>query len=42
MCPDRWKARFFSRPFLLGVGWSFGLVTGTAIVTNTTPLATRA
>jgi MFS family permease len=27
---------------LLGVGWSFGLVTGTAIVTNSTPLATRA
>ncbi|MFF3301717.1 MFS transporter [Streptomyces sp. NPDC002908] len=27
---------------LLGLGWSFGLVTGTAIVTNSTPLATRA
>ncbi|MEU0740868.1 MFS transporter [Streptomyces sp. NPDC006134] len=27
---------------LLGVGWSFGLVTGTAIVTDSTPLATRA
>ncbi|GGT95689.1 hypothetical protein GCM10010272_45550 [Streptomyces lateritius] len=27
---------------LLGVGWSFGLVTGTAIVANSTPLATRA
>ncbi|MGY0070226.1 MFS transporter [Streptomyces sp. QTS137] len=27
---------------LLGIGWSFGLVTGTAIVTNSTPLATRA
>ncbi|WP_405668304.1 MFS transporter [Streptomyces sp. NBC_01166] len=27
---------------LLGVGWSFGLVTGSAIVTNSTPLATRA
>ncbi|WP_307710208.1 MFS transporter [Streptomyces sp. V1I6] len=27
---------------LLGVGWNFGLVTGTAIVTNSTPLATRA
>ncbi|MFI2780277.1 MFS transporter [Streptomyces sp. ALB3] len=27
---------------LLGVGWSFGLVTGTAIVTNSTRLATRA
>lgn len=27
---------------LLGVGWSFGLVTGTAIVTDGTPLATRA
>ncbi|WP_309031015.1 MFS transporter [Streptomyces alfalfae] len=27
---------------LLGVGWSFGLVTGTAIVTNSAPLATRA
>ncbi|MFF8652934.1 MFS transporter [Streptomyces huasconensis] len=27
---------------LLGVGWNFGLVTGTAIVTDSTPLATRA
>jgi MFS family permease len=27
---------------LLGLGWSFGLVTGTAIVTNSTSLATRA
>ncbi|MFE0904767.1 MFS transporter [Streptomyces rochei] len=27
---------------LLGLGWSFGLVTGTTIVTNSTPLATRA
>ncbi|MFY7627483.1 MULTISPECIES: MFS transporter [Streptomyces] len=27
---------------LLGLGWSFGLVTGTAIVTNSTALATRA
>ncbi|MGW7079788.1 MFS transporter [Streptomyces sp. NPDC054866] len=27
---------------LLGVGWSFGLVTGTTIVTNSTPLASRA
>ncbi|GGV65966.1 putative MFS-type transporter YdeG [Streptomyces longisporoflavus] len=27
---------------LLGVGWNFGLVTGTAIVTNSTPLASRA
>ncbi|MFD3610411.1 MFS transporter [Streptomyces atroolivaceus] len=27
---------------LLGIGWSFGLVTGTAIVTDSTPLATRA
>ncbi|WP_345961626.1 MFS transporter [Streptomyces sp. BRB040] len=27
---------------LLGVGWSSGLVTGTAIVTDSTPLATRA
>ncbi|MFJ8697621.1 MFS transporter, partial [Streptomyces roseolilacinus] len=27
---------------LLGVGWSFGLVTGTTIVTDSTPLATRA
>ncbi|GAA1885613.1 MFS transporter [Streptomyces durmitorensis] len=27
---------------LLGVGWSFGLVTGTAIVTNSTSLTTRA
>lgn len=27
---------------LLGIGWSFGLVTGTAIVTNSAPLATRA
>ncbi|MFR9749763.1 MFS transporter [Nocardia sp. 004] len=27
---------------LLGLGWNFGLVTGTAIITNTAPLATRA
>ncbi|MFD3515389.1 MFS transporter [Streptomyces sp. NPDC058657] len=27
---------------LLGAGWSFGLVTGTAIVTDSTPLTTRA
>lgn len=27
---------------LLGLGWSFGLVSGTAIITNTVPLATRA
>ncbi|MFH9418651.1 MFS transporter [Streptomyces rochei] len=27
---------------LLGIGWNFGLVTGTAIVTDSTPLATRA
>ncbi|MEV0125787.1 MFS transporter [Streptomyces sp. NPDC050703] len=27
---------------LLGIGWSFGLVTGTTIVTSSTPLATRA
>lgn len=27
---------------LLGIGWNFGLVTGTTIVTNGTPLATRA
>ncbi|RKS08524.1 putative MFS family arabinose efflux permease [Nocardiopsis sp. Huas11] len=27
---------------LLGLGWSFGIVSGTAIVTDTAPLATRA
>ncbi|URN17692.1 MULTISPECIES: MFS transporter [Streptomyces] len=27
---------------LLGLGWNFGLVTGTAIITDTVPLATRA
>ncbi|MFD6951201.1 hypothetical protein A6A08_23905 [Nocardiopsis sp. TSRI0078] len=27
---------------LLGLGWSFGLVSGTAIVTDSVPLATRA
>lgn len=27
---------------LLGVGWNFGLVSGTAIITDTVPLATRA
>ncbi|WP_068901556.1 MFS transporter [Planomonospora sphaerica] len=27
---------------LLGVGWNFGLVAGTAIITDTVPLATRA
>ncbi|MEJ1202234.1 MFS transporter [Streptomyces sp. CCNWLW230] len=27
---------------LLGIGWNFGLVSGTTIITNTVPLATRA
>lgn len=27
---------------LLGLGWNFGLVTGTAIITDTVPIATRA
>ncbi|GLX49523.1 putative MFS-type transporter YdeG [Streptomyces hygroscopicus subsp. hygroscopicus] len=27
---------------LLGIGWNFGLVSGTAIITDTVPLATRA
>ncbi|MCC8250490.1 hypothetical protein [Saccharothrix luteola] len=27
---------------LLGLGWNFGLVSGTAIITDTVPLATRA
>ncbi|MFB9368171.1 MFS transporter [Kitasatospora albolonga] len=27
---------------LLGIGWNFGLVTGTTIITDTVPLATRA
>lgn len=27
---------------LLGIGWNFGLVAGTAIITDSVPLATRA
>ena len=27
---------------LLGLGWNFGLVSGTAIITDAVPLATRA
>lgn len=40
--PDDSVAMFAVALVLLGVGWNFGLVSGTAIVTDAIPLATRA
>ncbi|MGW2101073.1 MFS transporter [Streptomyces olivaceoviridis] len=40
--PDGSAAVFAMALALLGVGWSLGLVSGTAIITDTVPLATRA
>ncbi|MEU7357826.1 MFS transporter [Streptomyces olivaceoviridis] len=40
--PDSSVAAFAMALALLGVGWSLGLVSGTAIITDAVPLATRA
>ncbi|MFD0360685.1 MFS transporter [Nocardia sp. GCM10030253] len=40
--PDDSIAPFAVALALLGLGWNFGLVTGTAIITDAIPLATRA
>ncbi|MFE1191320.1 MFS transporter [Streptomyces olivaceoviridis] len=40
--PDSSAAAFAMALALLGVGWSLGLVSGTAIITDAVPLATRA
>jgi MFS family permease len=40
--PDDSVALFAVALALLGLGWNFGLVTGTAIITDAVPLATRA
>ncbi|MFI9596106.1 MFS transporter [Nonomuraea sp. NPDC052265] len=40
--PDDSVATFAVALALLGVGWNLGLVTGTAIITDAVPLATRA
>lgn len=40
--PDSSAAVFAMALALLGVGWSLGLVSGTAIITDAVPLATRA
>ncbi|MET0234999.1 MAG: MFS transporter [Kibdelosporangium sp.] len=40
--PDDSVAGYAVALALLGLGWNFGLVTGTAIVTDSVPLATRA
>lgn len=40
--PDDSVALFAVALALLGLGWNFGLVTGTAIITDAAPLATRA
>ncbi|MFQ6392672.1 hypothetical protein ACLMAJ_04415 [Nocardia sp. KC 131] len=40
--PDDSVAAFAVALTLLGLGWNFGLVTGTAIITDAIPLATRA
>ncbi|MFG3009566.1 MFS transporter [Streptomyces cinerochromogenes] len=42
VAPDRSLTLITLALVLLGIGWSFGLLTGTTIVTNSTPLATRA
>ncbi|MDA5146554.1 MFS transporter [Streptomyces sp. AD681] len=42
LAPDDSFALITLALVLLGIGWSFGLVTGTSIVTNATHLATRA
>ena len=40
--PDETVVPYAVALALLGLGWNFGLVTGTAIVTDAVPLATRA
>ncbi|MRH90058.1 MFS transporter [Nocardia sp. SYP-A9097] len=42
LAPDDSLAPFAVALALLGLGWNFGLITGTAIITDAVPLATRA
>lgn len=42
LAPDDAVALFAVALALLGLGWNFGLVTGTAMITDAVPLATRA